>query len=257
MGFQKIAYEERGAEFNSALASDFLEFCNKIQEDKVQAARTKRSSKTFAPSSMHCDRVSFFRLRGTEPDKDIKVDKSMEFMAMLGKAMHEDAQADIKRTLGPNWLDVAEYLVSRGIPAETKVSESGLETLVRFSDPPVKFAVDGLLRWQGEIILFEMKSCEYESFRSLSGVKPHHVDQVDCYLTMLDLCKSLVLYRERRYGGMKCFEHSIKDSGKRALRARMDNVMECAEAGIAPPKLPAGDKACSVCKYKTACRQWG
>lgn len=259
MGFESIPYEPDGASFNSGLSCDFLDMYKSIERDRQQSARSRRSHRTFAPSSFKCDRISFFRIRGTEPDQDAHIDPSTEFLATIGKAVHEDVQRTLRDGLGADWLDVGEYLRSRGIEASTTRDADDLETKVEFLDPPVRFAVDGLLSLPrtDEPVLLEIKSCELSGFRSLGDVREYHRDQTMLYLHLLRLHTGLVLYRERTYGDMKCYQVRLNGGEEMRVSEKISHVLECVESNIVPDRLPKGDRTCQFCKYKTACAQWG
>ena len=63
------------AKFNSAASSDFIDLYESIVDRRITARNAEPKHKTFAPSSFRCPRVSWFRLRGVQPDAVSTPDK--------------------------------------------------------------------------------------------------------------------------------------------------------------------------------------
>ena len=83
MAFRQTNFA-RLAKFNSAASCDFIEMYEKYVEDKIASKNAEPKNKTFAPSSFRCPRISWFRLRGTQPDSIPKPDKTLDFTAQIG-----------------------------------------------------------------------------------------------------------------------------------------------------------------------------
>ena len=223
------------------------------------------SHKTFAPSALRCKRRSWFRLRGTQPDKPRSADRILEFTAEVGTACHSMIQERIIRALNNcdqfQWIDVVEYLHERDFYSKFDIHtlKNGYETQIEFTDPPVRFAVDGLLRYSGEFCLFEIKTCEYTSWNDLTAPKEEHIDQFRAYCTLLDVNRGFFFYVDRQYGGVKCFEIQVSDSEQQEIMDMFKEVQQYAEFGIAPDPLPTGDKWCTpnFCPYYEKCKQFG
>lgn len=244
------------ASFNSDASCQLLEIIERTVKQDIQAQGFRPKSRTFAPSAMRCKRKSWFRLRGAEPDIISEPDTVMDFTAMLGTAIHQYVQEKLSKALGADWIDVEEYLREFPISYKYTLQKSGYETLVEIEDPPVRFAVDGILRLSGMYRLLEIKSSEYDSWHSLSTFKGHHRDQIEVYSTILNLPDVLTLYVDRQYGGMKSYEHRVTETEMCSVRQGMRYVQQMADACIAPERLPTGDYMCSNCEYKIKCREW-
>ena len=258
MGFKPISHTEQGLSFNSSVSANFKDLYEKIVYDKYKEKEEHKSSRTFAPSSFRCDRLSFFRLRGVEPDPIETVNTELEFSAMLGTACHEEMQSNLKHAIGNQWVNVSDYLTEHPLSHEYKINNRGeLETQIEFLNPPVKFSCDGILKIGNEFYLLEIKTSEYQSFKVLKQPKDQHIDQVKCYCSLLELHKALVVYQDRLYGSIKCYELKVSDYEMSEIFNRMSKVLEYVNKNIAPPKLPSGDYWCTYCKYKKRCKQWG
>ena len=246
------------AKFNSSNSCQFLDDYENYLDKLILEGESKAPSKTFAPSSIRCQRISWFRLRGVEPEQEVNVDRTLNFTAQVGTACHRVIQENLSKLLGSDWLDAGEYLDSEARPYSYTYTKSGPETLIHIVDPPVRFAPDGIIRYHGKTWLLEIKTSEFGSFDSLTGPKSQHIDQVKCYCTLLNLDGALILYQDRLYGGFKCYEIDVTLEDKQNMWAMFKDVEDKVKSGIAPPKLPVNDPWCSPsrCRYYNKCKEW-
>lgn len=260
MGFKNANLVAYATRFNSDSSAKLLQLYEGILDNEIADENKGPKHKTFAPSFFRCDRVQWFRLRGTEPDVVSKPDRALDFTAKIGTACHEIIQERLSARLGSDWLDVNEWIQSNNISTNYVVEKKGYETLVEFFEPfPVRFACDGLIKFNGKVYLLEIKTSELKSFEDMVAPKPKHIDQVKCYASLLNVRDVLMLYQDRQYGGFKCFELRISESQTDEIKARMTNIMKLVEANIAPDGLPKGDSSCTSasCPYFAKCKEWG
>ncbi len=260
MAFRELDFEHL-ARFNSATSSDFLDSYESFVDRRLIEESKEPSHKTFAPSAFRCDRRSWFRLRGVDPDEIDVPDKVLDFSAKIGTACHRMIQRNLKDMLKDDWINVTDHvnnLPNSGMYT-CEPDEDGLETLISIEDPPVRFACDGIVRVNGNVYLLEIKSSEYTSWNDLTDPKSQHIDQVSCYCTLLDLDKVLFLYIDRQYGGLKCFEYSVSETTKLEIGMRFKYVQKMVESNLAPAGLPKGDPWCtpSMCPYYKKCGEYG
>lgn len=259
MTFRPANIAAHTMKFNSAASSDLIELYEEIVDSEIESSRNKPKHKSFAPSQMRCDRISWFRLRGVQPDKVGTPDRTLQFSAEVGIACHEMIQKRLSDCNKIKWLDVDKWLESHGEAYDWYVKQSGYEQQIEMIKPyPIRFACDGLIEFGGQVYLLEIKTSEFSSFQDLIEPKPKHMDQIKCYATLLDISKVLVLYVDRTYGSLKCFEVDISDGEKQAIRDKMTHVMDLVQANIAPDKLPKGDPDCNsnMCPYFDKCKEW-
>ena len=250
--------EVHKARFNSDASCKFLTAYEDFATKQILEEETRQPSMTFAPSSIRCKRISWFRLRGVAPEQEVEVDRSFNFTAKIGTACHRIIQEQLAEQLGDDWLDVEEYLNSMERPYKYTCTKSGMETNVEIEEPAIKFSPDGLLRFKDKIYLLEIKTSEYGSFNELEAPKPHHIDQIKCYATLLNVKDVLVLYQDRQYGGMKCYELHISAGDMQMVWDMFKEVQDCVKNNIPPARLPKGDKWCSPsrCRYFNKCKEW-
>lgn len=246
------------SKFNSANSSKLLDIYEEQFDAQISEKSAHPKSKTFAPSSIRCPRISWFRLRGVQPDRISKPDRVLEFSTVVGTACHEMIQSTLIAKLKDDWIDVQKYLESINPDYVYTVDKQGYETKVRIDNPPVQFAVDGIIHLNDTMYLLEIKSSEYGSWKHLSEIKPHHKDQILCYATLLHLDHAMVMYIDRLYGDIKCFEIHISVEEKQKVWDMFSYVQKMVECNIAPDKLPPGDSWCSssMCNYYEKCKQW-
>ena len=249
--------------FNSAASSKFLAMYTEILEDEIVDESSTVKHRTFAPSQMRCDRVSWFRLRGTEPDKVKTPDIGLKFTAQIGTACHEAIQSRLSDKLGSDWLSVNDWIAMNPElfkDYDMDIEQKGFESMIDLRAPfPVRFACDGIIRFNDKVYLLEIKTAEFSSLNDLTRPKDRHMDQIRTYSTLLHLNNVLVLYQDRQWGEMKCFEVTVSDSEQQAVRDNMSRIMHLAEVNIAPNGLPVGDSDCnpSMCPYADKCKEWG
>lgn len=251
------------AKFNSARSCHLVELYKNEVDSEILKSHSRIPHRTFAPSSLRCERMSWFRLRGVEPDAETQPDAQLDFVANMGTACHELLQrrliSAMKLSENFEWIDVAEYLNVIGIDEQYNVQSSGYETLVEFPDVPVRFAVDGIIKVGEEHCLLEIKSSEYSTWNDLVNPRDEHIAQITAYCTLLHLSTVFFIYIDRQYGDIKSYEIKVSDADKQNLMDMFVRVKQYAEYGIAPEPLPKGDKWCSpsYCQYYHKCAEYG
>lgn len=249
------------AKFNSANASDLVELYEHAVDSSIKKDASRKSHQTFAASSLRCMRRSWFRLRGVQPDELKVSDPALEFSARIGTACHEMIQGYLANELGPDWLDVEDYIKSINLYDSSNyvIHKSMYETQVELFDPPIRFSCDGLINWKGIPSLIEIKSCDFASFQDLVNPKDEHVDQFKAYCTLLGLDVGYFIYIDRQYGSVKCYEQKVTQIDKDNLLLMFKHVQEYAQYGLVPEGLPKGDKWCTpnMCQYYKKCQEYG
>ena len=250
------------AKFNSADSSEFLDLYEEARDERILSEYDTPSHRSFAPSSFRCRRIQWFRLRGVQPDRPKTADAVLDFTAYVGTALHRMIQDTLSQKLGVDWVNVEEY-VKEHVPDsklyKVTLSDDSLEYQIEASDPPVRFACDGIIRWKDEYVLLEIKSSEFSSWSELTDPKPQHVDQTKCYCAMLNLNRVFFLYIDRQYGGVKCYDIRHPSNNREEILSEMKEIQEMAEYHLCPESLPRGDSWCTPghCRYYQKCAEYG
>lgn len=250
------------AKFNSATSSEFLAFYQSYVNTKIKEKASQPSHRTFAASAFRCDRRSWFRLRGVEPDAPKVADYTLSFTAEIGTACHRIIQSNLKDALGSDWISVDDWITSIDFPYDYTVetSKDGLEHLIEIKSPyPIRFACDGIIKWKGHYYLLEIKTSEFSSWDKQCDAKEEHIDQVKCYSALLKLDGVLFLYQDRQYGQLKCYEEKMTYVDHIQVIRRFEYVIDMVNKNLAPDPLPKGDKWCtpSMCPYFKKCAEYG
>lgn len=247
--------------FNSSTSSELLDNLEAWIESDIADENVDIAHRAFSPSCIRCKRRSWFRLRGVKPDRLNSVDRAYSFTAMLGTACHEYIQSTLQNHLGVEFVDVASYIAQHIDELgwiDYSCTSKGYETLIELRTPyPVRFAVDGILQIHGEYHLLEIKTAELSTFGNLVNIRSQHEDQIKTYCTLLGLSSALVLYVERSYGDMRCFQFNNTSATAQIVINTMDEVLHCVDSNVAPNRLPSGDSLCISCPYKKKCKDWG
>lgn len=253
----RVANFARLARFNTDASNHLIEILEGKIRDDIRADSMRPRSCTIAPSMIRCLRKSWFRLRGTEPDNIPAPDLTLNHTAHIGTFLHGYIQKTLQEALGEDWIDVADYLRENPIPYEYVIERSGYECLIQISNPPIKFACDGIIRIDGKIYLLEIKSSDYKSWDDMTNIKAHHMDQIQTYGTILNIDGVLTLYVDRLYGSYKSYEYRISPFDKDRIRSTITYLMESKDSDLAPAKVPDGDYMCLNCEYQKKCKDWG
>lgn len=258
MAFHTLDFQHL-VKFNSATSSKFIDMYESFIDEQILEESARPHSETFAPSSVRCKRQSWFRLRGVQPEIPTVPDRNLLFIADIGTACHRIIQERLSNKLGSDWIDVEDHLKSINPSYSYEITKEGYESLIEIHDPPIKFAVDGVIQINGKKYLLEIKSSEHHAWDELTDPKPHHIDQIRCYSALLNISDVLMLYIDRQYGDIKCFEVNVTWDEQQNVLSMFDEVQQCVASNIAPDRLPRGDRWCtpSMCRYYNKCKEWG
>lgn len=257
MAFRPVesTYQTR---YNSEISGSFLKLYETALDESILDGETRLPSRTFAPSQIKCKRVSWFRLRGVSPEPETHVDRSLNFTTKVGTACHQTIQDVLSKKFGVDWIDPETYLAKYKPQYKYVCTKNGYETQIELIEPvPVKFAPDGIVFWQGQYWLLEIKTSEYSSFEKLTGIKSNHLDQIKCYATLLGIHNVLAIYQDRMYGNLKCFDYIVTDSDMSSIWNMFREVQTCVRNNI-PPAKPEDTRYCnsSYCRYYNKCKEW-
>lgn len=257
MAFRQANFA-RLTRFNSANSCDFLEMIEKAWDKRIIDENSEPKNQSIAPSVAYCMKQNWFRLRGVQPDTMSKADRTLDFTAQLGTACHENLQSLLSDRLGEDWLDIEKYLDSIKPKFTYTVEKHGLEWRVAIENPSIRFACDGIVRWKGKIYLLEIKTSEHSSFEDLIGPKEIHIAQVKSYASLFGIKDILMVYQDRQYGSLKCFEVHVSEVDMQITWDTFNYIIDMADKNLPPAGLPSGDSRCSssMCPYYKKCKEW-
>lgn len=246
----------RASKFNSSESCKFLEDYDCALNSYILSKSSENPSQSIAPSSIRCLRKSWFRLSGACIDPP-HVDSQLDFFAAIGTACHQYIQSILSVT--NQWVPVDVYFQKFPPNYSYELQNSDYETRISISSPPIRFACDGILLRNDTYYLLEIKSIDSGAFVDLSNPLSKHIDQVKTYCALFNLKQALIVYIDRSYGKIKCYEVSFSSAELQSAWQIISDIEKYHKLGIAPPGLPKGDSWCtpSMCPYYQKCSAYG
>lgn len=227
-----------------------------IELDNIKDKR--EPTRSYKPSSLRCIRNMYYQIVGETPDAS-PVSYSLIGIWNSGSAIHEWLQTAISRMadngMDCEYIDVGEYVKSRGLKHLEVVGQCGMETKLYHKDLNMRFLCDGILRYKNKYYILEIKSEVSYRWMSREGVEPAHYDQGTAYSLSLDIPDVIFVYVNRDVLDMKSFLFTPTGEMKQDLIGKITECDDYVNRLICPPKPDDIDKrTCSYCEYKQACR---
>jgi hypothetical protein len=218
-------------------------------------------SQTYKPSSMNCIRGMYYQIVGKEPDKG-NASYCMVGICGSGSDIHVRVQTAIEHMKNNGfdceYVDVAEYIKSRGLDYLQIREKSGMETKLYHKNLNMSFMTDGIIRYQNHYYVLELKTETCNKWYSREGVDPKHYAQGTAYSIAFNIPEVIFVYISRDNLDMKSFLFVPTDEMKENLVGKIEECDSYVKRLIAPPKPENADrKLCQFCGYKTQCRKDG
>lgn len=222
---------------------------------------TRKPSNTYKPSSMNCIRNMYYQVTGTNPDQPT-VSYVLTGIVNSGTDIHlrvQKAVANMKENgIDCDYIDVAEFVKSRGLDYLDVKDSSGMETKLYHKDLNMSFLCDGIIRYKGHYYILELKTESIYKWQARQGVDPVHYNQATAYSVALGLDEVIFVYINRDLLDMKSFMFHVTDDMKHDLVGRIEECDACVLQHRVPTKPANLDrKTCEYCIYKKACRRDG
>lgn len=230
-----------------------------LQDEK----NSRKPSKSYKPSSLHCIRNMYFQITGAEVEGD-RANSELVGICESGSDRHERIQRAVihmkDNGMDCEYINVGDYIDSRqeaGKLLNLKVvSQMGNETKIYNEELNMSFLCDGIIRYKGEYYILEIKTEVSNKFWDRKGVNPDHILQGTAYSLNLGIDKVLFLYECRDNCSKKAFMLKVTDKMKHDL---VGKITECDGyvARLIPPPKPEGlsKKTCSYCGYSELCKR--
>lgn len=219
---------------------DFDDIINKGYLKKAREGEVTKTS--FAPSGLGyasgaCPRRWVLAFRGTEAQN--VTDVTGFIMMEVGTDRHEKLQAILK---------------------EDKEFVKEIEYELFNDDPPVHGFIDGILEYEGEPVILEIKTCRSESFysRKITGRAPdYHMIQLLLYMYIMKIDRGVFLYENKNDGQRLFIKVAMNDYNKNRIEEVLDwmrEVYDVFKRGDLP-KRPYKPRSviCKKCIFKPTC----
>lgn len=240
---------------NVSLEDKFL----KAYEDAVKAKELEERqiapSDYIRPSSMYgCERMIFFqRIHGGSQNGEQSEVPLIE-ICQSGTDRHLDIQHIVERMDGVECLDLEEMVKeaqAKGIKTEfVGWNEDHTEGRCKNDELSIYFQPDGVIRFNGKEMIFEIKTESTYQFSNRYEPKADHKWQATCYGMGLGIDYVLFFYEDRNFCKKKPYLWKITEEMKEAVLKKIRVVNNAVRSGIPPEK---DDTKCTYCKYKNEC----
>ena len=220
----------------------------------------RKPSETYSPSGMGCIRAMYYKRTGV----DVVPDNSYTMVGICesGTDRHERIQNAISRMkdngFDCEYIDVGEYVKSRGLDYLEVVDKCGNETKLYDKIRNVSFLCDGIIKYQGKFYIVEFKTEASFKWKDRKGVDPKHYNQAITYSFELQLNDVIFVYINRDIVDYKAYLFSVSESDRERVRELIDTCEQYVINKTLPP-MPenANDKTCAYCAYKELCKVYG
>lgn len=220
-------------------------------------------SKTFKPSSLTCKRGSYYQIIGAPIDEE-KSSFNMIGICNSGTDIHVRTQTAVmemkENGIDCEWIDVEEYIKSRGLDYLIVREKTGTETKLydtRYGTY-ISFMCDGIIKYKGKYYILEIKTETSGKWYMRKDVDPKHHNQAISYSNSFQIDDVLFVYIERDTLGAKSFIFHVTDDMRKEIVDFLTDTQGYVERKIAPPKKEnASNTTCRYCPYKTQCKKDG
>ena len=240
---------------NVSFEDSFIKEYEEAVKRKELRERQIAPSDYIRPSSMYgCERMIFFqRIHGGSQNGEQSEVPLIE-ICQSGTDRHLDIQHIVEEMDGVECLDLEEMVKeaqAKGIKTEfVGWNEDHTEGRCKNDELSIYFQPDGVLRYKGKDIIFEIKTESTYQFNNRYEPKEDHKWQATCYGMGLGIDYVLFFYEDRNFCRKKAYLWKITDSMKEAVLKKISTVNNAIKVGIPPEK---DDSKCTYCKYKNEC----
>lgn len=221
----------------------------------------RKPSATYKPSSMKCIRNMYYQRTGAEPDAEMASYCGVG-ICNSGSDIHiriQNAVMAMKDNgIDCEYIDVEDFVKSRGLDYLEVVSKSGPETKLFHKTLNMSFMCDGIIRYKNHYYILEIKTEASFKWSNRTDTDPSHYNQGTAYSVAFNLPEVLFLYINRDILDMKAYKFVPTNEMKEELVGTIEECEGYVGRLICPPKpedVPRN--VCNYCAYKTLCRKDG
>lgn len=214
----------------------------KIESGYLVGRETKhRVKKSFSPSSLvygngKCPRYWFYAFSGADFSDD--ADAYAVANMTNGTLSHERLQ---------------KAMMDSGLMIEDEVK-------IINEDPPIFGFADGMLTWEDENLVAEIKTMREESFqyrKNTNKAPAYHLEQILLYMKVLKMAKGVLIYESKNSHELHIIIVDVKPEYIEWVDnafAWMKTVRKVWEDGVMPVKpYRSNSKVCKGCPVKDTC----
>ena len=218
-----------------------------------------KPTRRYKPSSMNCLRSMYYQIIGADLDKQQQ--KSGDFFGICesGTDRHKRIQYAITQMqnygVDCEYIDVASYIEEKGIQNLVIEGQEEFETKVYDKDRNIIFLCDGLLRYNGELYILEIKTESSYKWLDRSYVDDKHRNQAYTYSLELGVDKVLFFYENRDVCTKKPYVLTVTDDDRKYIEKRVSDCDDYVSKHVVPPvEEHITSRICQYCDYRTVCK---
>ena len=224
-----------------------------IQDEKG----SRKPSKSYKPSSLHCIRNMYFQITGADAEGE-RATSELVGICESGTDRHDRIQKAVmamkKSGIDCEYINVADYVIEKGLTDLEVVSQQGNETKLYNKVLNMSFLCDGIILYKGKYYILEIKTETSNKFWDRQNVNPDHILQGTAYSLNLEIDNVLFLYECRDNCSKKAYMLNVTDKMKQDLVGKITECDGYVSRMIAPPKPEdISKKACAYCGYSKLC----
>lgn len=223
----------------------------------LENKNTRKPSQSYKPSSMNCIRNMWYQVTGAEPDES-HMSYVLAGIVHSGSDIHERVQTAVSKMrengIDCEYVDVAEFVKSRGLDNIQVISRQGMETKLFHKSLNMSFLTDGIIRYKGKYYILEIKTETSNKWISRKDVDPKHHNQATAYSMAFNIDEVIFVYINRDMLDMKSFMFNVTPEMKEELLGKIEKCDEYVRKKRVPPRpKEASGKFCQYCSYRGTC----
>lgn len=231
-----------------------------IHSMELESKNTHIPTQTFKPSGIGgCTRGLYYQLKGESPDGDSST-YNMIGIGESGTDRHERLQNYVKRMkkngINCKWVNVGTYLRRHKVTDPEVVEKKGNETKLYSHKYNMRFMCDGLIQYNGEYYIIEIKTESTHKFNRHQEPWPSHKLQATCYSMTIGVPKVIFIYEDRDNCTKKGYLVEVTEPMIERVESIINTVNWYVEQNQVPPMAEEPSK-CMYCNYKNQCRKDG
>ena len=218
-----------------------------------------KPSRRYKPSSLNCLRSMYYQITGADLDKQQQ--KSSDFFGICesGTDRHKRIQYAITRMkdfgVDCEYIDVETFIKDNNIENLVIESKDDFETKVYDSKRNIIFLCDGLLKYNGELYILEIKTESSYKWLDRSYVDDKHRNQAYTYSLELGVDKILFLYENRDVCTKKPYILTVTKENTDYIENRIETCDDYVRNKLVPPvESDITPRICQYCDYRTQCK---
>ena len=224
-----------------------------IHSMELESKNTHIPTQTFKPSGIGgCIRGLYYQIKGESPDGDSST-YNMIGIGESGTDRHERLQNYIKRMkkngINCKWLNVGTFLRKQKVTDPEVIQKKGNETKLFSHKYNMRFMCDGLIQYNGEHYIIEIKTESTHKYNSHDQPHQSHKLQAACYSMCIKVPKVIFIYENRDNCSKKGYLFEVPQEMIDNIEDTIQYVNDCVKFDVLPPKEPK----CTYCNYRTIC----